>query len=183
MAALSEAVGFEAAVRALRDSLKVSDPSIFKSWTNDQFRRYLVQYMATAKQYGAGVSLNPLPGKPSFSAFAASLQNGLGAPAETAKRFLAAIIRLQAAGSLSFEVFSPMLTETRVAEEKAKAAQDPGFFDRLKASADKAGAIVEYLPWILGGTAVVVVVFVGLPYLQAARAPARAATKAARRLA
>lgn len=177
MAALSDAIGFDAAVRALRDSLKASDPSIFKTWTDDQFRRYLVQYMATAKQYGAGVSMNPLPGKPSFSAFASSLQNGLGAPAETAKRFLAAVVRLHAAGALSFEVFSPMLTETRVAEEKAKAASDPGILDRFKASADKVGAMVEYMPWIVGGTAVVVLVFVAYPYLQAARAPAQVAKR------
>ncbi|OQB97662.1 MAG: hypothetical protein BWX86_00225 [Verrucomicrobia bacterium ADurb.Bin122] len=177
MAALSDAVGFDAAVRALRDSLKKSDPNIFGTWKDDQFRRYLVQYMAAAKQFGAGVSLNPLPGKPSWNAFVSVLQNGLGAPAETAKRFLAGIVRLYAAGAISFEVFSPALTEQRVAREKADAAADPGILDRLKSAGDKASAIVEYMPWILGGTAAVVLVFVAFPYLQAARAPAKLATR------
>ena len=177
MAALSDAVGFDAAVRALRDSLKKSDPNIFGTWKDDQFRRYLVQYMAAAKQFGAGVSLNPLPGKPSWSAFVAVLQNGLGAPQETAKRFLAGIVRLYASGAISFEVFSPALTEQRVAQEKAAAAANPGILDRLKAAGDKAGAMVEYMPWILGGTAAVVLVFVAFPYLQAARAPARLAAR------
>ena len=116
MAALSDAVGFDAAVRALRDSLKKSDPNIFGNWKDDQFRRYLVQYMAAAKQFGAGVSLNPLPGKPSWGSFVAVLQNGLGAPHETAKRFLAGIVRLYASGAISFEVFSPALTEQQVAD-------------------------------------------------------------------
>ena len=177
MAALSDARGFDAAVRALRDSLKKSDPNIFGTWKDDQFRRYLVQYMAAAKQFGAGVSLNPLPGKPSWGSFVAVLQNGLGAPQETAKRFLAGIVRLYAAGAISFEVFSPALTEQRVAQEKAEAAADPGILDRLKAAGDKAGAIVEYMPWILGGTAAVVLVFVAFPYLQAARAPAKVANR------
>lgn len=177
MAALSDAVGFDAAVRALRDSLKKSDPNIFGTWKDDQFRRYLVQYMAAAKQSGAGVSLNPRPGKPSWRSFVAVLQNGLGAPHETAKRFLAGIVRLYASGAISFEVFSPALTEQRVAQEKAEAAADQGILDRLKAAGDKAGAMVEYMPWILGGTAAVVLVFVALPYLQAARAPAKVANR------
>lgn len=177
MAALSDARGFDAAVRALRDSLKKSDPNIFGTWKDDQFRRFLVMYMATAKQFGSGVSMNPTPGRPSFGAFASSLQNGLGASQETAKRFLAGVIRLQAAGAISFEVFSPALTEQRVAQEKAEAAADPGILDRLKAAGDKAGAMVEYMPWILGGTAAVVLVFVAFPYLQAARAPAKVANR------
>lgn len=177
MAALSDALGFDAAVRALRDSLKKSDPSLFGTWKDDQFRRFLVMYMATAKQFGSGVSMNPTPGKPSFGSFVASMQNGLGASQETAKRFLAGVIRLQAAGAISFEVFSPALTEQRVAQEKAAAAADPGILDRLKAAGDKAGAMVEYMPWILGGTAAVVLVFVAFPYLQAARAPAKVANR------
>lgn len=177
MAALSDARGFDAAVRALRDSLKKSDPNIFGTWKDDQFRRFLVMYMATAKRFGAGVSLNPTPGRPSFGAFAASLQNSLGAPQETAKRFLAGVIRLQAAGAISFEVFSPALTEQRVAREKAEAAADPGILDRLSSAGKTAGAFVEYAPWILGGTAVLVLGFVAFPYLQAARAPAKVANR------
>lgn len=177
MAALSDAIGFDDAVRALRDQLKKTDPSIFGAWKDDQFRRYLVQYMAAAKQFGAGVSMNPVPGKPSFAAFVSVLQNGLGAPQETAKRFLAGIVRLYAAGAISFEVFAPALAEQRVAQEKAEAAADPGILDRIKAAGDKAGAIVEYMPWILGGTAAVVLVFVAFPYLQAARAPAKVANR------
>lgn len=177
MAALSDALGFDAAVRALRDSLKKSDPSIFGAWKDDQFRRFLVMYMATAKQFGSGVSMNPTPGKPSFGAFVASMQNGLGASQETAKRFLAGVIRLQAAGAISFEVFSPALTEQRVAQEKAAAAADPGILDRLTSAGKTAGAFVEYAPWILGGTAVLVLGFVAFPYLQAARAPAKVANR------
>lgn len=177
MAALSDAIGFSKAVAALRDSLKQTDANIFGKWKDDQFRQYLIMYMAAAKQYGAGVSMNPLPGRPSFSAFAAALQNGLGAPQETVKRFLAGIIRLYAAGAISFEVFSPALTETRVAKEKAAAAADPGILDRLTSAGKTAGAFVEYAPWILGGTAAVVLVFVAWPYLQAARAPAKVANR------
>ena len=177
MAALSDARGFDAAVRALRDSLKKSDPKIFGTWKDDQFRRFLVMYMATAKQFGSGVSMNPTPGRPSFGAFVASLQNGLGAPQETAKRFLAGVIRLQAAGAISFEVFSPALTEQRVAQEKAEAAADPGILDRLSSAGKTAGAFVEYAPWILGGTAVLVLGFVAFPYLQAARAPAKVVSR------
>ncbi|MCK9629949.1 MAG: hypothetical protein M0R37_15335 [Bacteroidales bacterium] len=177
MAALSDAIGFEAAVRALRDQLKKTDPSIFGAWKDDQFRRYLVQYMAAAKQFGAGVSMNPAPGKPSFAAFVSVLQNGLGAPQETAKRFLAGVVRLYAAGALSFEVFSPSLTETRVTQEKAAAAADPSILDRLKGSADNVAKIAQYYPYFLAGAGILVAGFVAWPYLQAARAPAKVANR------
>jgi len=179
--ALTDAIGFNAFIPTLRASLAASDPELFGKWNSDQVRRYLQAYMSAAQYSGGGVKLNAKPGEPSFSAFIAALMNAMGAPQKTAERFLAAIIRLNAAGAMPFEVYSPAQIEVRQAKEKAKAAEDPGFLDRLTKSGDKLGAMIEYAPWILGGVGVLVLGFVAFPYLQTARAPGVAVRRVASR--
>ena len=178
---LTNAVGFNAFIPTLRASLAASDPDIFGGWTSDQVRRYLLTYMSAAQYSGGGVKLNAKAGEPSLTAFVSALMNGLGAPQKTAERFLAGIMRLNAAGAMPFEVYSPAQIEVREAKEKAKAAEDPGVLDRLTKAGDTLGAFVEYAPWILGGVGVLVVGFVVFPYLQAARGPGVAARRVAAR--
>ena len=176
--ALTDAVGLNSFIPTLRASLAASDPDIFGTWNSDQVRRYLLTYMAAAEYGGGGVKLNAQPGQPSFTAFVSALMNGLGAPQKTAERFLAAIMRLNAAGAMPFEVYAPGQIAVRQEKEKADAASNPGILDRLKSAGDTAGAFVQYAPWILGGVGVLVVGFVVFPYLQAARGPGVAARRA-----